>query len=54
MVRHGAEVADAAVAAIGARGTSFPGWLAKLLRTLTVPRWVATRIFGKMMADMAA
>ena len=51
-----AEVADAAVAAIGARGTSFPGWLAKLLRTLTgtVPRWVATRIFGKMMADMAA
>jgi NAD(P)-dependent dehydrogenase (short-subunit alcohol dehydrogenase family) len=51
-----AEVADAAVAAIGTRGTSFPGWLAKLLRTLTgtVPRWVATRIFGKVMADMAA
>jgi short-subunit dehydrogenase len=55
MAMGAAEVADAAVAAIGKRGTSFPGWLAKLLRfaTGTVPRWVATRIFGHVMAGMA-
>lgn len=49
-----AEVADAAVRALGRRGTSFPGWLSKLLRALTgwMPRWAAARVFGNAMAGM--
>jgi len=49
-----AEVADAAMRALGRRGTVFPGWLSKLLRALTgwMPRWAAARVFGNAMASM--
>lgn len=48
------EVADAIVNATGGRGTVFPGWLSKLLRLAfaTVPRWIGTRILGKVMDGM--
>lgn len=49
-----AQVARSVVAALGGRGTRFPGWLSKLLWALTgpLPRWMATRIFAGVMAGM--
>lgn len=50
------EVADAAMRSLGARGTRFPGRLSWGLRALMValPRWAASRIFGRVMAQMSA
>jgi short-subunit dehydrogenase len=50
-----ASVASAILGRIGSRGTSFPGWLSKLLRGLFMglPRVLASRILGSVMRGMS-
>jgi hypothetical protein len=50
-----ASVASALLGRIGSRGTSFPGWLSKLLRGLFMglPRVLASRILGSVMRGMS-
>jgi short-subunit dehydrogenase len=47
-------VGRAIVRQVGGRGTIRPGWLSIALTLLTapLPRWIATRIFGRAMATM--